>query len=87
MNTHATLAALGLCLLLGACGDSPQEVAAAPPLPASPNASDLPNLALTSATAFSQFAASLPKTEVGQPLNVNGIVPPTSETADPIPVL
>ena len=85
MKIKTTLLVLGT-VLLAACGDSPQETAA-PPLPPAPNASDLPNLALSSATAFSQFAASLPKTEIGQPLNVNGVTPPTSETADPIPVM
>jgi len=85
MNTKATLAALSLCLLLGACGDSPQEAAAPPPQPQA--SGDVPASALVTTTAFSQFAASLVKTETGKPLEVNGVVPPTSETADPIPVL
>jgi len=86
MNTKATLAALGLCLLLGACGDSPQEIAAPLPQPQG-NSGDVPASALGSTTAYSQFAASLAKTETGKPLDVNGVVPPTSETAEPIPVL
>ena len=88
MNTNANLAVLGLCLLVGACGENPQQVAAPPPQPQA-NVGDVPISALGTTTAFSQFAASLPKTETGKPLDVdvNGVVPPTSETADPIPVL
>jgi ABC-type glycerol-3-phosphate transport system substrate-binding protein len=86
MNTKPTLTALGLSLslLLAACGDSPQDAAAPPP---QANAAEVPATALSTATAYSQFAASLAKTETGQPLEVNGVTPPTSETADPIPVL
>jgi len=85
MKLKPTLAALGLSLLLAACSDSPQDVAAPAPPPATTG--DVPNSALANATAYSQFAASLVKTETGQPLDVNGVSPPTSETADPIPVL
>lgn len=85
MKLKPTLATLGLSLLLVACGDSPQDVAAPAPLPAATG--DVPASALATATAYSQFAATLVKTETGQPLEVNGVVPPTSETADPIPVL
>jgi hypothetical protein len=85
MKLKPTLAALGLSLLLAACGDSPQDVAAPAPPPATTG--DVPNTALVTATAYSQFAASLVKTETGKPLEVNGVVPPTSETDAPIPVL
>ena len=86
MNVKSTLTAMGLSmtLLLAACGDNPQEVPAAPP---QASTGDVPASALGSATAYSQFAASLVKTETGPPLDVNGTVPPTSETADPIPVM
>ncbi len=84
MNIKPTLTAVGLSMLLAACGDNPQEAPAPPP---QASTSDLPATALGTATAFSQFAASLAKTETGKPLEVNGVVPPTSETADPIPVL
>jgi environmental stress-induced protein Ves len=84
MKLTTTLAVLGMSMLLAACGDNPQDEAA----PAQPQAStgDVPASALGTATAYSQFAASLVKTETGQPLEVNGVTPPTSETADPIPV-
>ena len=84
MNTKTTLLALGTALLLAACGDNPDDAAAPEPLA---NTGDVPASALVSATAYSQFAASLAKTETGKPLEVNGVVPPTSETADPIPVM
>ena len=86
MNVKSTLTAMGLSmtLLLAACGDNPQEVPAAPP---QASTGDVPASALGSATAYSQFAASLVKTETGKPIEVNGVTPPTSETADPIPVL
>lgn len=85
MNTKTTLLALGAALLLAACGDSPQDVA--DPAPPPQSTGDVPASALVTATAYSQFAASLVKTETGKPLEVNGVVPPTSETAVPIPVL
>lgn len=86
MNTKSTLLALGTALLLAGCGDSPQDVAAPAPAPQA-STGDVPASALGTTTAYSQFAASLVKTETGKPLEVNGVVPPTSETADPIPVL
>ena len=84
MNTKTTLLALGTALLLAACGDNPQDVPAPPP---QANTGDVPASALGTATAYSQFAASLVKTETGKPLEVNGVTPPTSETAEPIPVM
>jgi len=86
MNTKITLLALGAALLLAACGDSPQDVAAPAPQPQA-NTAEVPASALGTPTAYAQFAASLVKTETGQPLDVNGVTPPTSETADPIPVM
>ena len=85
MNTKSTLMVMGLSttLLLAACGDNPQEAPAPQP---QASTGGVPASALGSATAFSQFAASLVRTETGPPLDVNGAVPPTSETADPIPV-
>lgn len=86
MKTQPTLMALGLSmtLLLAACGDNPQELPAPQP---QASTGGVPASALGSSTAFSQFAASLAKTESGPPLDINGVVPPTSETADPIPVM
>ena len=71
-------------LLLAACGDNPQDAPAPPP---QASTAGVPATALGTATAYSQFAASLVKTETGPPIEVNGVTPPTSETADPIPVL
>ena len=85
MKINTILAALGLSLLLAACGDSVQIDAPEPQPQASTG--DVPASALGTTTAYSQFAASLVKTETGKPLDVNGVTPPTSETADPIPVM
>ena len=84
MNTKTTLLVLGTALLLVAGGDNPDYEEAPAPMAST---SDVPASALVSATAYSQFAASLAKTETGKPLEVNGVVPPTSETAAPIPVM
>ena len=86
MNLKPILATVGLAmsLLLAACGDNPQDEAAPQPRAST---GDVPATALVTATAYSQFAASLMKTETGLPLEVNGVTPPTSETADPIPVM
>ena len=86
MNLKPTLAAMGLAmsLLLAACGNNPQDEVAPQP---QASTGDVPATALATATAYSQFAASLMKTETGKPLEVNGVMPPTSETADPIPVM
>ena len=85
MKLKPILAAWGLALLLVACSDSSYEAEAPTPQPQG-NTGDVPASALGSATAFSQFVASLMRTEIGKPLEINGAVPPTSETADPIPV-
>ena len=82
MNTKTTLLALGTALLLAACGDNPDD--ADEP---TASTSDVPASALVSATAYSQFAASLTITETGKPLEVNGVMPPTSETDPPIAVM
>ena len=74
------LAVLALCAGLAACGgDSSDE-------PAPAVASEVPASATVSTAAYTQFAGSLVKTETGQPLEVNKVVPPTSETDEPLPV-
>jgi hypothetical protein len=86
MNMKFILVAVVAVCGLAACGDNPQADAPAPP-PTPQTIGDVPVTALTTTTAFAQFAASLVKTETGKPLDVNGVMPPTSETAAPIPVL
>jgi hypothetical protein len=79
----ALLAALASLGLLAACGDDPYE--AEPPAP--PVAEDtVPASATASTTAFVQFTASLPADDRADPRRLDGVTPPTSETADPEPV-
>ena len=74
----------GVAVLLAACGDTPPaELPAAPPAASN----EVPTSATASITSYTQYAGSLAKTETGQPLDVNKVVPPTSETALPDPVI
>jgi len=70
--------ALGLCVLLAACGDSP-ETAEAPPAAAN----EVPASATTSARAYAAYAGSLVASDTHEPLQVNKVTPPTSETESP----
>jgi hypothetical protein len=80
MNTPRILLLLCLSAGLAACGGgTPDE---APPAAGH----EVPASATVSPAAYSQFAGSLATTETGQPLDVSKVVPPTSETAQPVPV-
>jgi hypothetical protein len=80
MKATQALALLALSAGLAACGGGASDE----PAPAMP--SEVPASATVSAASYSQFAGSLVKTETGQPLEVNKVVPPTSETDEPLPV-
>ena len=72
--------ALATSALLAACSDSPQEETVAPPLAAS----EVPASAFASASAYTDFARSLAKSETGKPLDLNKAgAAPTSESASP----
>ena len=85
MKTFITsLAALGAAALLAACGgggsgggsgDAPAEMD--DPMPASVTASP---------EALAQYVAALPEDDRREPMNVAGLVLPTSETAEPAAV-
>jgi hypothetical protein len=88
MNTRVfkpgASAVLLLCLsaaLVGcggsSAGEEPVAVVAEDPIPTS---------AVASPEAFSRFAAGLADADSSEPLNVDNLVPPTSETAEPDPV-
>ena len=85
MNAKTTLAALGLALLLSACGNGQDDDN--PALQPQAGAGDLPAGALATTSAYAQFAASLVKSETDRPLDLRGMSPPTSETASPITIL
>jgi hypothetical protein len=80
MKATQVLVLLSLAAGLCACGGG-----SADDVP-SPASNDVPASATVSPTAYSQFVGSLVKTDTGQPLEVNQVIPPTSETAQPLPV-
>ena len=76
MNLHHSIIGLGLCALLAACGDSPETAEA-------PAANEVPASATESTRAYANFAGSLAPSEHHEPLDVNKVTPPTSETEEP----
>jgi hypothetical protein len=76
---------LVLCaaLALAACSDGPDALAPEPPVAAD----EVPASATASPEAYTDFVAGLAPNEDREPLQVNGVVPPTSETAAPAAVL
>lgn len=66
--------ALTAATLLAACSDSPVSDDLANGVPASATASP---------EAFTRYVAALPEDEQREPLNVEGLTPPTTETAEP----
>ena len=83
MNPRKFLLSVSLLTLLAACGggyndDQPVVTADGTKVPAS---------ALASATAYSQWAASLMNSETGAAVTVDdGLMPPKSESDEPIGV-
>jgi hypothetical protein len=69
---------------LAACSDNPS---ADPPAPPPPAGNEIPASALASPAAITSWAASLQKSESGEPVDVNkaGRLP-TSETEAPLPL-
>jgi hypothetical protein len=62
--------------LLSACGGGRAD---APPLASN----RVPASALVSATAFTSYVGSLPASEQADPLGLDGVLPPTSDTDPP----
>jgi hypothetical protein len=82
MRFNKALLAAGVALALAACSDNPPaEMPAAPPA-----SNEVPAGATASVASYVQYVGSLAKTETGQPLDVNKVVPPISETDLPVPV-
>ncbi len=76
----AALAALSALVLLAGCFDGDED----PPAPTAD--SGVPASATASGRAYTQFAASLPLDDRATPRTLDGVEPPTSETAEPEPV-
>jgi hypothetical protein len=62
---------VGVLVLLGACGSSSSHDVTPEPIPVS------------SVEAFTTYAATQAADETAEPRDVEGLVPPTSETAEP----
>jgi uncharacterized lipoprotein YbaY len=86
VKVQANFVTLSLALLLTACGESPQAALAPAQAQAQATAADAPASALGTTAAYARFAASLPTTETGKPSDINSFTPPTSETAEAVPV-
>ncbi len=71
----ALAAAAGLTACGGGGGDSPALTAA--------DSNTVPATATVSAEAFSSYVGSSPSVDVGEPLNLDGVTPPTSDQAEP----
>jgi hypothetical protein len=83
MNTLTRPIVLLACALaLAACSDNPEPVPPPGGVPAQ-NGGEVPASATASTAAYVGFANSLPPNETDQPLGVNGVTPPTSETEEP----
>ena len=85
MNTHPLLSALMLTVGLAACGGSDDPVPAPPPPPVASN--EVPASAYASSTAYSQYAGSLAANEGNEPLDIDKVVAPTTETDEPVDVV
>ncbi len=80
MKTKTLLLGLAVAAGLAACGGGSDSATIINP----PSTSDVPASATVSATAYTQFAKTLQKSDDGQPLNVQTVIPPTSETDTPV---
>jgi hypothetical protein len=71
----------GLAAAMAGCGGSDYRPAPPPPPPSS--APTVPASALVSVAAFSAYVGSREADDRGEPLMLDGVVPPTSETDEP----
>jgi hypothetical protein len=90
MNKRKTyLLAILTAGLLAACGGSGNDGPLDPPVspaPPAPPTGAVPPSAWASITAYFTYVGSLVLSDRDTPLEVNAVVPPTSETALPLPV-
>jgi hypothetical protein len=80
----AVLAALAATLALTACGGNDDDGYYAPPVAEAPGT--LPASATANAAAFSNYLAALPPSDSAEPLTLGAVVPPVSDTDEPVPV-
>ena len=67
--------------LLAACGDNPGQ-----PNAERPAANEVPAEATASPAAFVAWMDRQPESDTREPLGVEGAMPPTSETDEPVPL-
>lgn len=84
MTNRLMLSALMLSAGLAACGGSDDAPAPMPPAPPPAASNEVPASAMASPMAYSQYAGSLAASDTTEPLDVDKVVPPTSETDEPI---
>jgi hypothetical protein len=81
MKTLEILGALSVVLLLAACGGDDDGGAPAPVTLA-----EVPDSALSSSLAFTQFVGSLSASDTEEALRVKDVAAPVSDTEEPMPV-
>ena len=83
INTLRSWAPAALAVLaLSACGGN--DYVDPPPVAEDPTT--VPASATANATAFSNYVASLPAADSADPLTVSALVPPVSDTDEPVAV-
>ncbi len=81
MNMRSLFVLAGSAVLVAACGDS--SVAVMDPPPVVQPSNEVPTSATASTTAYVQYTGSLAASDTNEPLLVDKVVPPTSETEEP----
>ena len=82
MKTFALLTLVLANAALVACGDSPAEIVVVPPVVSN----EVPASATASVSAYVQYSRSLAANDTAEPLLVDKVTPPVSETEEPAAV-
>ena len=81
MNMRVFFMLASTAALMAACGDS--SVAVMDPPPVVQPSNEVPTSATASTQAYVQYTGSLAASDSTEPLLVDKVVPPTSETEEP----
>jgi hypothetical protein len=79
-TTKAKLCMAAALLALAACGGGSDDT------PIAEDDSTVPASALESPESFSRWLAARPANDVKEPLLMDGVLPPTSDSAEPIDI-